>query len=223
MLARYVSGECYTGCVKHILLIGGTGHLGQVVLSELLKNKYSVTALVRNPQKLSLKDKNLSIITGEVTKREDLEKALSGIDIVISTLGHGIRTPFPIQKKTLEVLIPLMEKKKIMRFITITGAGLLVKGDPKSLLAEIGEKAFHIIDPYRLDDASDQQKLVEKSTLDWTVVRTPVHSGSGPEKVSHVGFAQPAIWKTVSRKAIANFMIECIEKNSYIKQSPIIY
>lgn len=208
--------------MKRILLLGATGRLGQVLVEHLLKKQYQVTALVRSPQKLSSKT-NLTILSGDVTSQEDLEHALKDVDVVISTLGHGFRTKYPIQKLMLEALIPLLEKKKIRRFITITGSGMLTKEDPKSVFAEGMEGLISLIDPYRMQDSKDQQKLLEKSDLEWTVVRTPIHNGSIQEKVTYVGLAQPPVWETVSRTAIAEFITECIEKDEWVRKSPIIY
>jgi putative NADH-flavin reductase len=209
--------------MKNILVLGGTGNLGQILIKNCLDKNYSVIALVRNPHKMRITNKNLKIIQGDVTDSNDLSNALSNVEIVISVLGHGFRTSFPIQEKTMSKLFPLMEKNKIKRFITITGAGLRIKGDPHSYIVNISEILFNIIDPYRMNDAKNQQLLIEKTNLDWTVVRTPIHNDGEKKTVSHVGLSQPPIWKKISRISISNFMINCIENNEWIKKSPIIY
>lgn len=209
--------------MKRILLLGATGHLGKVLTDCLIKHNYYVVALVRNPQKVSNKYNELKIIKGDLTNKNDIEQALKTIDIVISTLGHGFRTSYPIQEKTMKVLIPLMEEKHITRFITITGAALSIKGDPTSFISRMSELVLSLIDPYRMKDAKQQQILLEKSNLEWTVVRTPIHNNSLNQKITHIGFTQPKPWYTLSRNAIAEFMIDCIEQRGYIKKSPIIY
>jgi putative NADH-flavin reductase len=208
--------------MKHILILGATGRLGKVVVQMALKRQYEVTALVRNPKKLNIAGENLHVIQGNVTSPDDLSHVLSRVDTVISTLGHGFRTSYPIQEKTLHALLPLMEKRHIHRFITVTGAGLKVKGDPQSFIADISEKLFQIVDPFRMDDARSQQHALEKSSLDWTVVRTPIHNNTRGT-ITHIGFTQPPMWATLSRVAIAAFMIDCIENPLWIKKSPIIY
>lgn len=208
---------------KNILVLGATGHLGKVLTKILLSKDYKVTALVRNPEKLEKGFEDLKIIKGSVVEVDDLSRSLENIDAVISVLGHGFRTNYPIQEKTLSLLIPLMEKKKINRLITITGEGLIAKGDPPSFRANITSNLLSLIDPYRMNDAIAQQKLLEKSALSWTVVRTPVHSDKGPEKAKSVGMNHPPIWQTINRIAVCNFIIECIETNKWVNKSPIIY
>ena len=209
--------------MKNILVLGATGHLGKVLIKLLLDENYFVVVLVRNSKKLNLTHKNLRVIQGDVMDPNDLSNALSEIKIVISVLGHGFRTSFPIQKKTMIKLFPLMKKNKIKRFISVTGAGLKINGDPHSFIANISEKLFYIIDPFRMSDAKIQQHLIEKTNLDWTVVRTPTHNNKGNGNISQAGFNQPPIWSTISRVAISKFIIDCIEKNKWIKKAPIIY
>ncbi len=208
--------------MKRILVLGATGKLGSVLVTSLLERNYEVVALVRNPQKLSILHKQLVVIKGDITNEHDLTQGLQNIDAVISTLGHGFRTPYPVQEKTLLMLLPLMKQQHIGRFITVTGAALLCKGDPHSVIATVTEKLLAIIDPYRLGDARKQQELLENSILDWTVIRTPVHNNQSAQTISHIGIAQPSPWKTLSRQAIATFIIDCVEQNNYIRQSPII-
>lgn len=209
--------------MKNILVLGATGHVGKVLVKLLLDKNYSVVVLVRNSKKLNLKHKNLTVIQGNVMDDNDLSNALFKVTIVISVLGHGFRTSFPIQEKTMIKLFPLMEKNKIKRFITVTGAGLKVEGDPYSCIANISEVLFNVLDPHRMSDAKSQQLLIEKTNLDWTVVRTPIHSNKDNEIISSAGFAQPPLWKTISRVALSKFIIDCIEKNQFIKKAPIIY
>lgn len=209
--------------MKSILVLGATGHLGKVLVKLLLDRNYYVVVLVRNSKKLTLEHDNLKIIQGDVTDMHDLSKAISGVTTVISVLGHGFRTRFPIQEKTMAVLLPLLEKNNIKRFITVTGAGLRVKGDPYSFTAAFSEKLFNLVDPHRMSDAKNQQRLIEKSGLDWTVVRTPVHNNKKGGTISQVGLTQAPLWKTLSRVAISKFIIDCIKKNQFIRKSPIIY
>jgi len=204
---------------KTICVLGATGKLGQVVVNELAM-QYKIKALVRNPQKI-YSSSNVAVLKGDVTNVNDLKKALQDVVAVVSVLGHGFRTPYPIQEKTMTVLIPLMEKMKIKRLITVTGSDLFIVGDVESPILQIQRKLLSTIDPYRMHDAINQQRLLEKSSLDWTVVRTPRHTNKQPSVVK-VENKKPLLINSVSRVAIADFVRECIEKDTWIRKSPII-
>lgn len=209
--------------MKKILVLGATGKLGQVLVQTLIENNFYVKALVRNPQKIKVHSEKLKIIKGNVTDEKDLAASLENVDAVVSVLGHGIRTKFPIQEVTMRVLLPLMENKGIKRLIAVTGEGLLLDKDSVSFLNKVTSKLFSVIDPYRMSDAFAQQKLIEKSSLDYTVVRTPIHTNKKSIRIRYSGIAHPSISQTVSRKAVANFIVELLKKNTWIRKSPIIY
>lgn len=208
---------------KNVLLLGANGKLGSVLLQELLKNNYNVIALVRNPSKIKINHNNLNVVLGSPVDKNDLEKNIKNIDIVISTLGHGFRTKYQIQSESLKMLIPIMEKNNIMRFITVSGAALKTKDDPNSFILNFTNFVFNQIDPYRMTDAKNQLALLEKSNLKWTVIRTPIHSNEKTNVINHQGFDQPKPWIKLSRNAISIFICKNIEKDLWIRKSPIIF
>lgn len=77
-----------------ILVLGATGKTGMHTVEQLLKQNADVKAIARNADKLSsLKSyPNLHIITGNVLtmNEEQLKEILTGVDTVISCLGHNL-------------------------------------------------------------------------------------------------------------------------------------
>lgn len=206
---------------KRILILGATGRLGKVIVSQLLDDGYKVTVLVRNPQKIQIAHSNLKVQIGEVTSSHDLESALKGVGAVISVLGHGFRTPYPIQEKTIKALIPEMKKAGIDRFVAVTGSDLYVEGDSDTLISKFQRFSLSSIDSYRIQDSISQQKLLEESGLDWTIVRTPVHS-NGVKRKPVVTQKKPYIWQTIPRLTISEFIKECLKNGLYVRKFPII-
>ncbi len=74
--------------MKNILLAGATGYLGRYISQELVKNKYLVKVLVRDPQKFGgYKIKVDEVIKAEITEKSTLHNCCNNIDVVISTVG----------------------------------------------------------------------------------------------------------------------------------------
>jgi uncharacterized protein len=69
-----------------VALIGATGFVGSPVLSELLQRRHRVTAIVRHPEKLP-SHANLTPRQADVLNRDELAKALTGHDAVISAFN----------------------------------------------------------------------------------------------------------------------------------------
>lgn len=77
--------------MKHILLFGGTGHLGKKIATELKTQGYETTAVVRNQGKAGeIKDLVEKCLVADVTKPEQLENICDGFDCVVSSLGKSV-------------------------------------------------------------------------------------------------------------------------------------
>lgn len=74
--------------VKNILVIGATGMLGKPVAKELVKAGFTVSALVRNPEKAKKElPANVKLIKGDISSEKDLVDAMKGQDAVYLSLS----------------------------------------------------------------------------------------------------------------------------------------
>lgn len=103
-----------------ILLIGGSGNIGQRIVKEALQKGYPVNAVQRNPGKLSIKDPNLTITKGDLLNAAELEGALKEADVVVSAISPHDLGEF---KQAYTNLIDAMEKEPNKRVIIVGGAG----------------------------------------------------------------------------------------------------
>src|ERR1700738_2217365 len=77
------------GCQMNLLILGATGRTGRLVVEQALAAGHTVTALVRSPEKLTIRNSNLRVVAGRATDPEDVARALANADAVLSTLGGG--------------------------------------------------------------------------------------------------------------------------------------
>lgn len=71
-----------------VLVTGATGHIGNVLVRELLENKISVRALVLPREDLqSLKGLPVELVTGDITDYDSLLKAFKGVSYVYHLAG----------------------------------------------------------------------------------------------------------------------------------------
>jgi uncharacterized protein YbjT (DUF2867 family) len=76
-----------TATPLHILVIGATGSIGQLVVEEALRQGHSVRALVRNPEKARSVPAKVEPAIGDLTRLETLGTAVDGIDAIVFTHG----------------------------------------------------------------------------------------------------------------------------------------
>jgi putative NADH-flavin reductase len=103
-----------------ILLIGGSGNIGQRIAKEALQKGYQVNAVQRNPGKLSLKDPNLTITKGDILNEAELQALVKDADVVVSAISPHDLGEF---KQAYTNLINAMEKEPSKRIIIVGGAG----------------------------------------------------------------------------------------------------
>jgi putative NADH-flavin reductase len=110
-----------------LALIGATGFVGSHLLQEALQRGHQVTAIVRDPSKLSLTHDNLTIAKGDINSINELAALLTGHDLVLSAFNAGWSNPnlyddFLAGCKAIEAAT---EKAGVKRLIVIGGAGSL--------------------------------------------------------------------------------------------------
>lgn len=113
--------------MKKIVLIGASGFVGSAILNEALSRGHQVTAVVRNPDKISTKHANLTITKGDVSSEETVKVLSEGADAVISAYNPGWTNP-DIYEETLKNYSTILNGVKaagVKRLLCVGGAGTL--------------------------------------------------------------------------------------------------
>jgi len=106
-----------------ITILGSTGLVGKVLLEKALEREYQINTLVRSPKKLGVFKDDVTFIEGNVFQIDKLEQAVSGSDIVLSTVPPKMNTKAPEKyAKLMEDWVSVFERNSIKRFIHIGGA-----------------------------------------------------------------------------------------------------
>ncbi len=93
-----------------IALIGATGFVGAAVLKEAASRDHSVTALVRNTDKVAKLD-NVTAVKTDVYDTDALAKQIAGSDIIISAFNPGWADA-NIRENTSKVAVPSVKLRK---------------------------------------------------------------------------------------------------------------
>lgn len=208
-----------------IAIIGANGRIGSVVTKAALKRGHSVVAVVRYPESAVIDQAAtaLSVIEGDATNYEDMLAALESCDAVISVIGHGPSTPVDMQARSMQVLASVMTELGIERIVSLTGNGVLVPGDFPSLIDRALTAALLFFDPKRVQDGIRHLQVLEGSSLDWVVLRTPKHIRSRkptPRFVVRDNVQGASMF--VSRDAVAEHLLALAEADNITSRAPVI-
>lgn len=113
--------------MKNVVLIGASGFVGTAILNELLTRGHKVTAIVRNPQKIVVKNPNLTVVKSDVSDSNAIVNACKGKDAVISAYNPGWNNP-DIYEETLRnypLILDAVKQSGVERLLCVGGAGTL--------------------------------------------------------------------------------------------------
>lgn len=215
--------------MKRILLYGATGRTGRLLVAYALQQGYAVTALVRNPDKLTLQSEHLTVIRGQPTHRDDVRQAMRGCDFVISTLSALSESEsFSRQKitppHTLETVmrhtIAAMAELGLKRIVTLSSIGV---GDswpyaPCYMRLAIKRTNFKIA----FADHDRQETLLRESGLEWTIARPVALKDHDQPGGLVVRYNQTPAPFGRSRRLLAKVMVDCLSSNEFVRKAPLL-
>lgn len=151
-----------------IAVIGATGFVGSEVVKEALDRGHEVTAIARNPGKLSIEDAKLKRAAVDVLKVETLAETVKGHEVVISTFNPGWANP-KLYEEFLEGAQAIqrgVRESGVKRFIVVGGAGSLFLDENTRV---IDDPNFpEEIKPGALAATEYLDILKKEENLDWT-------------------------------------------------------
>jgi putative NADH-flavin reductase len=206
-----------------ITIFGATGGTGKQLVEQALEAGNDVVAYVRNPSKLDMNHKHLTIVQGELTDQALIERAVRGANAVISVLGPRGGSKSKPLTEGMQNIIAAMKKQGVRRLII---SSTLSAKDPNDL-PEFRARALVNLVKLTMHAAYEEiisvAETVRASDLDWTIVRLTMLNDkpkSGKVRVGYVGKGEVRTW--ISRADVADFMLKQVEDTKYLRQAPAI-
>ena len=207
-----------------VLVFGSTGGIGRQVVKYALKNGVDVVAYVRNPTKMGFTSSRLTIIKGDITNYEEIKRAMRGCDVVINCLGISLK-PFDKDYPAVAaniLIIKAMKEGDVKRYITWATPSVKARGDKKSYITLIPSVMAGLFLPNAKRALVSIAQEIEKSGLDWTIVRFMAPNNKPSIGKVKVSFGREKLSFNISRSDIAKFMVDQIDSSKYIHKMPII-
>lgn len=202
-----------------ILIIGATGGTGKQLVQQALERGHSVSVFVRNPSKFKISHPELQVFQGDVLLPKSISEACKDQDAVISALGHKkFFIPTTILSRGTQNILAAIKEKEISRFICITALGINDSRFKLGLYYTLFVHPFILFFYFR--DKEKQEKLIQASDLEWTIIRPgQLTNGRKKELYRHGrGLGSYILTKMISRADVAHFALSCLEKDLYLKK-----
>jgi len=109
-----------------IAIYGSNGTIGQRILQEALQRGHTLTAIVRDPSRISAPSANINLVAGDVLDPSSMAEEVKEHDVVISAIGPKLPNGDPqIVVKAAHSLLEGVARAGVKRLIVVGGAGSL--------------------------------------------------------------------------------------------------
>jgi putative NADH-flavin reductase len=208
-----------------LAVFGATGGVGREVVTQALDAGHHVRAYVRNPAKVDLTHPNLTVIAGELTDREAVQRAVHGADAVISALGPSLdrkATGMPLVDGT-RTIVDTMPAEGVDRYIGMATPSLRDPRDTGSLLGRIVPFMGRTVLSRAYRELLDMSYLVTDSPLSWTIARfTRPTDGARTGTIRSGYLGRDRIRARITRADIATFLLDQTTDTRFQRAAPAI-
>lgn len=208
-----------------LLVLGATGRTGQHIVEQGLAKGHQITALVRDPGKVTPRD-GLTLITGTPTDAAAVERAADGTDAILVALNNPRSSDAPWAKPiTTEKILTEAAQNIIAlggkRVVFLSAAGVGDSFDTAPWFMRFMIRKTNLRFAYA--DHNSAEQAFRASDADWTLVRAMGLSNSNKEMSLIVGTPNtPRPGMMVRRSAVAGFMLSAAETGSHIHETPVL-
>src|SRR5713101_3941130 len=193
-----------------LFVIGATGRTGREIVEQALARGHHVTAFVRSPEGIGLSNERLTILKGNAMDENQLFEAMQNHDAVLSTLGpRKVFKPGSILRDSALATTRAMNRCGLKRLLILSAAAHF-PGIPNRITSFILRN--------HMRDSLAMEEIVQSDDLDWTIARPPRLTQEDHSTYRGREGAAPKMGFTVSRKAVAAFMLEAIEQKKHVQQ-----
>ena len=210
---------------KRIVVLGGTGRIGNKISEIAIRRGYEVVCLGRSA---SLENTPLGAIPfqGNVTDNNTILEVIKRADVIILALSiprkskspfASITGPLDLHSSSMELILNALENSNTKRIIKISAQGV---GDSRSrtgilfrILVYISNLRFAFKDHERADN------MLKKSDLDWTIIRPPILKDDVlDQKIMGGEFLVTRSNSIISRTDLAKWTIDILDDSKWFRR-----
>jgi putative NADH-flavin reductase len=214
-----------------LTIVAATGGIGRQALEQALAAGHDVTAVVRDPSRLSSAVRTVATDLAAADPVA-LESAVAGADAVLSALGPRSASDAGIASRGTRAIVAAMHATGVRRIVVVSAAPISTVPSPgrptpprhdpgdgflmRNLLSPVIKAVFR--KPYA--DLALMEDILRDSGLDWTVVRPP-RLTDGPLTGAYRTASGQNLRRgvLVSRADVAQLMLRVLERPETIKQA----
>ncbi|MET7991767.1 NAD(P)-binding oxidoreductase [Amycolatopsis sp. NPDC005232] len=199
-----------------VLVLGATGATGKLVVDQALAAGHRVRALVRSPEKVPLRHPELEVVTGQPTDPQDVANAMTGVDVVISTLGA---TKGSVLTDATRAIIAGADRSGVRRVVVLSSFTVL-----RGRLSGAAKLMSGLTMGAMVRDKTAAEELLRASDLDWTIVHAIRLTNGRPTGVATVlpSSAPLGLGASVARADVAARLLSSVSDDGWFRRALVV-
>jgi putative NADH-flavin reductase len=193
-----------------LAVFGATGGTGVQLIRQALRRGHRVTALVRRPEAMPIKNDHLAVIQGDVLTEGAADAAVDGTDAVVSALGIGYRRhATTVYSAGTANILAAMRGTGVDRLLVVSTSSLRMpepRQFPEWLVTRF---LLHPMLKRPYADMAAMEQHVRESGIEWTLVRAARltnHPATGDYRIA-LDNKLPNCW-SISRADLAAYLLD---------------
>ncbi|MGW9023527.1 NAD(P)-dependent oxidoreductase [Streptomyces sp. NPDC055722] len=202
-----------------LTVFGATGGIGQEIVRQALVAGHEVTAVVRDPARLTVTGTNLEVFRADLTAPEAVRPAVAGRDAVLSGLGARSRKDAGVATRLTRTVLRAMETEGVRRLLVVTAGPVGPEPEGDGMLDRAARSLISALLKDVYDDLREMEAELARSATDWTVVRPPRLQDkplTGTYRTVVGGF--PRRGRFIGRADVAHAMLTMVGDPGTVKQ-----
>ena len=206
-----------------LVILGATGGIGRLVVEQAVKAGHEVTAVVRDPSALDVP--GADVRTANALDPAALTPVVEGADAVISALGvrPPVTGPVTLLASGATSALKAMEATGVRRYLMVSAAGATYEEADGPVTRLVAKPLLNRFLRYSFDDTRDAEKIVQASSLDWTIARPPRLTDkprTGRYRVGGERGLKRAF--TIARADVADFLLRSVENPETFRRAVVV-
>jgi putative NADH-flavin reductase len=210
----------------NIAIFGASGATGMHLTQRCLVAGHQVTALLRSPEKFSLRER-IQVVHGSPFDLQSVRRTIEGSDVVLSALWANSLKKEDVLERAIPQIIAAMQQtesqsKPVRRIIVLGSAGALASSLDKQPAYRrwiVENLLYKTLLKWPTASQRFQYAHLAASNLDWTMVMPPMLTNTPARGVYRIdGEALPRNGSRISRGDVADFMMRQIGNPQWIKK-----
>ncbi|MFJ6903544.1 NAD(P)-dependent oxidoreductase [Streptomyces griseoluteus] len=156
-----------------LTVFGATGGVGGEIVRQALEAGHEVTAVVRDPARLTLTGERPHVVRADLSDPEALRGAVAGRDAVLSGLGARSRRAAGVTARLTGAVLAAMAAEDVRRLVIVSAAPVGPAPEDDGPLDRALRSVVSAVLKDVYADLRETEAELARSTVEWTSVRPP--------------------------------------------------